>query len=92
VLVNFVCPPPPLISNKSSSTANQQPVSYSENRDLNAKRNLAVNPGESGTPVVPSGVVGDKRISLYELGVLVLLLNWNKGITKLEKWSEPIMV
>jgi hypothetical protein len=60
-------------------------VSYSENRDRNAKRNLAVNRGESGTPVVPSAVVGDKRISSQELGVLVLLLNWNKGISKLEK-------
>jgi HIV-1 Vpr-binding protein len=63
VLVNLVCPPPS-ISNKPSSTANQQPVSYSESRDRNAERNLAVNQGESGTPVVPSGVVGDKRISL----------------------------
>jgi HIV-1 Vpr-binding protein len=39
-------------------------VSYSESRGRNAKRNLAVNQGESGTSVVPSGVVGDKRISL----------------------------
>ncbi|KAM0874843.1 hypothetical protein ACQ4PT_037177 [Festuca glaucescens] len=68
VLVNLVCPPPS-ISNKPSSTANQQPGSCSESRDRNAEkstseRNLAANQGESGTPVVPSGVVGDKRISL----------------------------
>uniref|UniRef100_A0ACD5V8R1 Uncharacterized protein n=1 Tax=Avena sativa TaxID=4498 RepID=A0ACD5V8R1_AVESA len=68
VLVNLVCPPPS-ISNKPSSTANQQPGSYSESRDRNAEkstseRSLAANQGESGTPVVPSGVVGDKRISL----------------------------
>jgi HIV-1 Vpr-binding protein len=93
VLVNLVCPPPS-ISNKSSSTGNQQPAAtqavggaFSENRDRNAEkcttdRNLTANQGESrercgdgntsqqgntvqiSTPVVPSGVVGDRRISL----------------------------
>ncbi|CAM0901461.1 unnamed protein product [Alopecurus aequalis] len=68
VLVNLVCPPPSF-SIKPSSTAHQQPGSYSESRDrtaekLTSERNLAANQGESGTPVVPSGVVGDKRISL----------------------------
>jgi HIV-1 Vpr-binding protein len=68
VLVNLVCPPLS-ISNKPSSTANRQPGSYSESRDRNAEkstseRNLAANQGESGTLVVPSGVFGDKRISL----------------------------
>ncbi|KAL6651717.1 hypothetical protein ACP70R_010642 [Stipagrostis hirtigluma subsp. patula] len=84
VLVNLVCPPPS-ISNKPSSTANQQPAaaqapvgSSSEIRDRNAEkstsdRNLVVNQSESrdrsgdaqiSTPVVPSGVVGDRRISL----------------------------
>ncbi|KAM3391790.1 hypothetical protein ACQJBY_013100 [Aegilops geniculata] len=75
VLVNLVCPPPS-ISNKPSSAVNQQPAgSYSESRDRNAEkstseRNAAANQSESrerygdGTPVVSSGVVGDKRISL----------------------------
>ncbi|XP_062227245.1 DDB1- and CUL4-associated factor homolog 1-like isoform X2 [Phragmites australis] len=98
VLVNLVCPPP-AISNKPSSTANQQPtatqafVGTSESRDRNfekstSDRNLIGNQGESrdrsgdgnpvertntshqgnttqiSTPVVPSGVVGDRRISL----------------------------
>ncbi|EMS45961.1 DDB1- and CUL4-associated factor-like protein 1 [Triticum urartu] len=75
VLVNLVCPPPS-ISNKPSSAVNQQPAgSYSESRDRNAEkstseRNVAANQSESrerygdGTPVVSSGVVGDKRISL----------------------------
>lgn len=81
VLVNLVCPPPS-ISNKQYSAANQQPAaaqalagSYSESRDRNAEKSnsdriLAANQNEprerygEGTPVVPSGVVGDKRISL----------------------------
>jgi len=86
VLVNLVCPPPS-ISNKPSSTANQQPpaaqVLVSESRDRNfeksiSDRNLLANQGESRersadcnpserapcTPVVPSGVVGDRRITL----------------------------
>ncbi|WVZ87815.1 hypothetical protein U9M48_034392 [Paspalum notatum var. saurae] len=93
VLVNLVCPPPS-ISNKPSSTANQQPAAaqtlVSESRDRNfekstSDRNLLVNQGESrersgdgnpteknntlhqgtpSTPVVTSGVVGDRRITL----------------------------
>lgn len=93
VLVNLVCPPPS-ISNKPSSTANQQPAAaqalVSESRDKNfeksvSDRNLVANHGESRersgdgnpsernntlhqgtpcTPVVPSGVVGDRRITL----------------------------
>jgi len=86
VLVNLVCPPPS-ISNKPSSTANQQPAAaqalVSESRDRNfeksiSDRNLLANQGESRersadcnpserapcTPVVPSGVVGDRRITL----------------------------
>lgn len=93
VLVNLVCPPPS-ISNKPSSTANQQPAAaqtiVSESRDRNfdksiSDRNLLSNQGESrersgdgnpaernntlyqgtpSTPVVASGVVGDRRITL----------------------------
>lgn len=65
VLVNLVCPPPS-ISNKPSSAANQQPAagSYSESRDRNAEKNTSERNVGDGTPVVPSGVVGDKRISL----------------------------
>ncbi|KAG2575925.1 hypothetical protein PVAP13_7KG361500 [Panicum virgatum] len=93
VLVNLVCPPPS-ISNKPSSTANQQPAAaqalVSESRDRIfekniSDRNLLANQGESRersadgnpsernnalhqgtpcTPVVPSGVVGDRRITL----------------------------
>ncbi|KAG0528267.1 hypothetical protein BDA96_06G303800 [Sorghum bicolor] len=93
VLVNLVCPPPS-ISNKPLSTANQQPAAAqalaSESRDKNFEksildRNLLANQGESrersgdgnpaernntlhqgtpSTPVVPSGVVGDRRITL----------------------------
>ncbi|KAJ1273603.1 hypothetical protein BS78_06G294700 [Paspalum vaginatum] len=93
VLVNLVCPPPS-ISNKPSSTTNQQPAAaqtlVSEGRDRNfekstSDRNLLVNQGESrersgdgnpteknntlhqgtpSTPVVTSGVVGDRRITL----------------------------
>jgi len=55
VLVNLVCPPPS-ISNKPSSTANQQPAAaqalVSESRDRNfeksiSDRNLLANQGES---------------------------------------------
>ncbi|CAN6230149.1 unnamed protein product [Urochloa humidicola] len=92
VLVNLVCPPPS-ISNKPSSTANQQPaaaqVLASESRDRNFEKNISDrnllsiqgesrerpgdgNPSERNTlhqgtpctPVVPSGVVGDRRITL----------------------------
>lgn len=87
VLVNLVCPPPS-ISNKPSSTANQQPAPalVSESREKSiSDRNLLANQGESRerpgdgnpsernntlhqgtpcTPVVPSGVVGDRRITL----------------------------
>jgi HIV-1 Vpr-binding protein len=61
--------PHPSFKNQPSSTTNQQPRSYSASRDKNAERitserNIAANQGNSSTPVVPSGVLGDKRVSL----------------------------